>query len=419
MKKSAPAKVLSSSPQLDALLREIDENIASWAEDVQPIVRGLADYSLQELETFFRRLLTKEEDQVFPVLEALCGKEEKIDAALAEALGTWNSPLAAILLRRLGTGAPSKAVTKAVRRSIFRLKSKGLSFEEMEERAPAVYRVPKAPSPEAYVTPIDAAGNRLVSLALPRLPQGLLIFHVLFNDGEGIIQFNGFEGSRRSFHDYIEGFQTEAHTELAAAPAEYGHGLIEEAAARNRQGGKPLPKEYLEMRPLLGQPPALPLKPIIYEYVKEEEIHAHPELLDRAPGLFENPLFSDWYLEEAQSGKYLGLLQDASASPLVLSPYQQESRMADIYVQAVQELFPAEMRGRYRRRLEEMAYILWKKGEENEARVSLAAALALGGEARILAPHPFLLELVKRSLGALLREEEEKKKREPALVVKP
>ncbi len=419
MKKKPAFPKKSSSPELASLLRETEENISAWAEDVQPLAQRLTRLTPEDSEEFFVYLLGKEEDQVFPVLEALCGREEKSDAALAAALGGWNSSLAGILLRRLGSAAPSKTVLKAVRKSIFRLKSRGLPVEEIEARGDAVYHVPQAPSAEGYLTPIDAAGNRLVSLALPRPPQGLMIFHMLFRDEEGIIQFNGYEGSRRSFHDYIENFQEQTKTELAEAPAEYCRGLMEEAAERSRQTGKPLPPEFVEMRPILGPPPALPLEPLIYRYVNREEVKAHPEFLERSPALFENPLFADWFLEEEEARKYVGLVQEASASPLVLAPYQKEGRMVDIYGQAIQELFPPERRGRYRRRLEETAYLLWKKGQENEARICLAGALALEEESRILTPHPFLLELVKRSLNALLREEEEKKKEDSSLVVKP
>ncbi|MCJ7492826.1 MAG: hypothetical protein MUP68_01120 [Deltaproteobacteria bacterium] len=67
-----------------------------------------------------------------------------------------------------------------------------------------------------------------------------------------------------------------------------------------------------------------------------------------------------------------------------------------------------------------MAYCLLKEGKEPEAQISLAAALGLEKESGLLTPHPFLLELVKRSLAAIVeREEEERKRRESGLIVKP
>ena len=169
----------------------------------------------------------------------------------------------------------------------------------------------------------------------------------------------------------------------------------------------------------MGSAPALPLRPLIYEYLPEEEAKTRHDLLDRSASLFQTSSFQTWFLEEGESKKYLNLLQEASASRLVLSPYQKESRLMEIYRQAVHELFDGARRLLYRRRLEEMAYVLWKQGRENEARVSLSAALGLENESTLLSPNPFLLELVKRSLLSLMEKEKEKQSEESGLIVRP
>ena len=91
----------------------------------------------------------------------------------------------------------------------------------------------------------------------------------------------------------------------------------------------------------------------------------------------------------------------------------------DIYRQAVEELFDKPRRALFRRRLEEMAYVLWKTGKQNEAQMALAAASGMESEGGILSIHPFLLELVKRSLTARLEEEAKKKEKESDLLIKP
>jgi hypothetical protein len=40
-------------------------------------------------------------------------------------------------------------------------------------------------------------------------------------------------------------------------------------------------------------------------------------------------------------------------------------------------------------------------------------------ESGVLAPHPFLLELIKRSLNYLQEQEKEKKEQEPGFIIKP
>ncbi|MCX5909470.1 MAG: hypothetical protein NTY64_20445, partial [Deltaproteobacteria bacterium] len=120
-----------------------------------------------------------------------------------------------------------------------------------------------------------------------------------------------------------------------------------------------------------------------------------------------------------QARKYLLLLENASQSKLVLSEYQKKNRVMEIYQQAVRELFDPPQRLLFRRRLEENAYILWKKEQAQEARVCLASALRLEEAGGILAVPSFLVELVKRSVYFLLEDEKEKKKEGTDLIIRP
>jgi len=371
------------------------------------------------MKDLFHELLQKGNDQTFLLLEAICGKDERIDLALAEGLGLWFSPRAADLLHRLSGATSSKAVTKSIRRSIFQLKSRGLGAEEISDRAPAVYHPPQPAASEGFLTPIDSTGHRVVLLARPQIPQGMAAFSTAISDREGIVDFSGFETSRKNFHEYLEMFREQYPGEVVEADPDYCSGLIMEAAEIGQKKGTAPSPEFMKWRPLLGLSSPLPLRALIYRYLEEEEIKSRPELLDRSASLFQLSLFDTWSLEEEESDKYLALLKEASASRLVLAPHQKEGRLMEIYQQAVHDLFEGPRPLLYRRRLEEMAYILWKKGQENEARIALAAAAGMEKESGILAPHPFLLELVKRSLSSRLEQEKEKKEQEPGFIVKP
>jgi hypothetical protein len=85
----------------------------------------------------------------------------------------------------------------------------------------------------------------------------------------------------------------------------------------------------------------------------------------------------------------------------------------------VSELFDPGRKSLYRRRLEETAYFLWKTGNENDSQMCLAAALGMEKEGGVLSTHPFLLELVKRTLTARLEEEAKKRAKEADLLIKP
>jgi hypothetical protein len=66
-----------------------------------------------------------------------------------------------------------------------------------------------------------------------------------------------------------------------------------------------------------------------------------------------------------------------------------------------------------------MAYVLWKSGKENEAQLALVAALGMESTGGIFSLHPFLAELVKRSLTGLLEQEAQKKQKESDLLIRP
>jgi len=248
----------------------------------------------------------------------------------------------------------------------------------------------------------------------------VMVTNTMINDGHGMVDFNAFEASRKNSHEYLSALQKEYPFKLVDADPKYCLGLIMEAYEVGQEKGKPPLPEFLKLRPLMGTPPPLPLKPIIYQYVKEEEVKSRLDLLGRSGSLFQSSSFASWALSDEETEKYVQLVKEASASRLILSPYQKETRMEDIYRQAVQEIFDESMRLLYRRRLEEMAYCLWQEGKEPEAQLCLAAAIGLEKESGLLTPHPFLLELVKRSLGGRIeKEEEEKRQKESSFIVKP
>jgi hypothetical protein len=420
-RKNKPAEKDSKplSHQVEATVREVEADIQCGVQDADALLPKLRGLASEELKDLFHHLLGKENVQARVLLEAICGKDEKIDLAVAESLGRWYSPQAADLLHRLAAATSSKAVAKSIRKSIFRLKSRGLSAEEIRTGSPAVYHPPPPAISEGFLGPMDSAGHRIVLLARPQIPRGVAAFSTVISDREGIVDFNGFETSRKNFHEYLEVFPEQYSGEIVEADPEYCFGLIVEAAEISQKRGTAPSAEFSKWRPLMGSSPPLPVRPLIYRYLKEEEIKSRPELLDRSASLFQVSPFDTWFLEKEESEKYFALLKEASASRLVLTPYQKEGRLMEIYQQAAHDLFDGPRRLLYRRRLEEMAYVLWKKGKENEARVALAGAAAMERESGILAPHPFLLELVKRSITSLLEEEKEKKGEEPGFIIKP
>jgi hypothetical protein len=392
---SDPKGVGDQKARIERIIQETEENLEGWLNDWDPLVQKIRALDPEGQRVLFGRMLRANEAW-FPLVEKLVSQDEPLALSLVESLSQWTSPRAGFLLHRLAASIASKSIHKAIRKSIFRLKSQGISVEPLENSSPAVFR-PPLPSPSGgFLGPVDSEGKRVVLLTKSHLPKGILAFTAFISDLGGLVDFWGVETSRKNFQEYIDQWEPDYRENIVEADSVYCRRLVAEAQELASQKGESSLAEFVKWEPFLGPSPG-PQKPLIYRYLSEEEIRARPDQLDHVSLLWETSVFANWVLAEEECKKYLAELEEASRSRLVLAPYQKEQRIQEIYRQAVRELFDPPRRTLYRRRLEENAYILWKKGLAPEARICLATALTLEEESGIISSSPFLLDWVERS----------------------
>lgn len=408
----------SPSPKVISLGHEITADPLLLTQNIDLLIIRLKSLSPPEQEDFFLELIKKELPQLPQLLKRIWGQDENIDLAVINGLGSWSSMRAVEVLQDFAAHAQNKKLIKAIRRALFRLKSQGCPVAEITDQEPAIFSPLKLEPAQGYVSFYDSEGTRLVLIAQPQIPKGTLIFQVLLRDEMGILNFFAKDFTKKTSGEYLAILQKDISS-LTAVDPKYALGLIREAVEAGQKKGQNPPADFNQWLPYLGSPPTLPLKPIIYQFLAPDDVSNRPDLLDRSPTLFEIPPFDGWFLEKEELQKYYDLYKEASASRLVLSPQQKESRLQDIYALAVQEIFGPDKRFLYRRRLEETAYILFKQGKEYEARICLASALALEKEIGLLSPHTFLCTLIQRSLERQLaiENEERGKKTESNLII--
>lgn len=406
--------------KLLSLWQDLEGNLSSGELNLDAFIKRIKSLPGEEQKEFFDLLTKKEFAEKSRFFTDLWGRDEEVDLNLVKSLGAWPSAQAVEILQNLATRTGNKQLAKAIRRALFRLQSKGLKIPEPVNPEPPIFSPPKLAPAQGYLSACDAEGNRLILISRPQIPKGVIILETFINDEEGIIDFAAKEFTKKESNEYIAELRDKIDLPLIASDPTYCLGIISEAIEAGRQKGKNPPSEFIQLLPYLGSPPPLPLEPIIYKYLSEEEINTRPDLLDRAPTLFEIFPFNTWFLEEEKVQKFYELYKQALDSSLVLTPQQKEGRLEDIFRLAAQEIFHQQQRKIYRRRLEEMAYILWKEEKDYEARICLSAALALEKESGLLTPHPFLRELVKRSLERLaFLEKEREEEGKQSLIIKP
>ena len=362
----------------------------------------------------------KSDEEIFQSLQSVLGEDPKFDEDLAESLATLTDAKTAKILQRMLKISKEKKVQKVIKRSLYRLKSKGISIEEIPLRKEeSILRRAQTEMPKGMGGGFDALGQRFLLLVIPHSGRGMTVVEGVISDTLGLVDFSGEETTRKGARIFVEEIQKNSPFPLVEMEASYVGFLFAQAYQSTLERKRAVPRDYLRLKGEIENVKKEYERPLIYRFLPSDEIAGEDRLLGRGGDLFKTDLFSGWRIEEDLIRSYADEVWEAEESKIVLHPTQKEVRFQGIYQKALVELFSGERRVLYKRRLEEMAYLLFKLGREEEARLSVAVALDLEKPLNLIQPNPFLFQLVVKSILALLAEAHKKSAEDLSLIVKP
>lgn len=324
------------------------------------------------------------------------------DASLAKIL-VEHLPLdgsSVSLLSAINEEFQDKQVRKAVKRVLFKLENKGVSvsgFHSGGETQGSVLKPPEKEEPVAFLGPLDMMGTRPVLITLDRTMKGLDGGIGIVSDEEGIQHFVFGTFSKKWLKGIKEQMSQEmgpfVETSLAHAAT-----ILEDAYRQHLEIHSEAPGDYLELRPRLLDKVSTLDAPHVYEFISEDSISQGLLTNLQIDKLFQHELMTSWVVAFDEIRLFMEDISKVEDSPIVLSESQKAARIREIEEKCMREIFPAPKRVRMKRRLEEMAYVFFKLGQEDISRLSLAAALSMDEEESILRTNPVIEHLVKRSL---------------------
>ena len=339
-------------------------------------------------------------------LQPLAGRSVELDLAIVARLAREPDAARAAALRALEAGAARtgrKAVAKEARRALYRFAQRGVA---VPGAAPAeTPRRPAAPGLEGYLSAIDGRGDRLVWLVRPRREGGLLVLTAVLNEPAGLRDVALAELPRKTLRRMERDLQARHHLRMVEADGAYCDALLGEGFARARAAGTAGVGEYPTYRARLTSAAPAPRDPPLATRVLGEHDDEPAASAAAGAALLDEPEFLTWRLERAILAPYLAEIAAARESPLVLSRPQQEERVRAVVAKALRELFGGEVGAAYRRRLEEMAYVLHATGRRVPALIALRTARALAAGATGGDGIPFFEELARRGFTVLLEED--------------
>lgn len=316
-----------------------------------------------------------------------------------------STPQTALLLEAMMAALQDKGAIKAIKRTLYRLRQKGVQWEKQPSLEQSVLRPLQHSAPQGYVGAMDSMGSRILVIARPRPQGGVRVYFSIVSDLEGIKRLEVSDVSKKGVKEFIANSLSSEEFPVVETPGGYCVRLLQEAAARTQKLGRPQPRGYGDvergLRDVTWDGPV----PLIYHHILEEEVRDKPQFLKESGTLHRITPFSSWFLNPEDLVQYADAIREAEKSHLVLTPQQKDARLRSIYQDALERLFPEEQRLLWKRRLEEAAYILWKTGNEREARLTVSAALDLTTPFGPLEPNPFMWNLLLKSLYGLMEQE--------------
>lgn len=375
--------------------------------DLASLVADLARLPEQESRSVVERAAKDLGPRSVPLLQAVATAAGGVLAlAATQSMGRIRHQVAATALQRVAAAGLGNDIRKAARRGLHSLASLGIRPAPRAVEAPEKKKA-KEEIIRALSSPIDGLGDRALWLTFGSGSE-IEFLGLVLNEEKGIVDAFSSEMARSRFDREAARVLRDERFPWAEIPVDYCRHLVEEALSKNAATGTALPREYLAWRDRIGRPQRSYEKPLAYEVINAAEVRWNPRYLDSSDELLNLEVFQAWLMGQDDLAEFLRERETARESGLVLAGMNAEVRERMILDRAIQVLFDARRRALYKRRLEEMAYLLWKQERLELARMALAAAMALEPPDRPLLNHPFLRSLVEWNLdvvGAMVRGE--------------
>lgn len=362
----------------------------------------------------------KSGEEVFQFLSPWLMRDAGVAEELAEKLARIPHETTARILHRMLKDAGEKRLQKTIKRSLYRLKGRGVHGDEISpDQGRSILRPLQPEPPEGFGTGIDLLGQRLLMLVVPHAGRGMRVMHGVVSDTQGLVNFVGEEMTRREFRGFFENLHEKSPFPLVKMDAPYVGFLFSGAYRLTLERKGTPPQDYLHVKGEVEGVKKEYASPLIYTFLSKDEIEREERWLQRGGELLKDELLMTWGIEEDAIRPYADGIVAAQESKLYLHANQKEARYQEIYLQAMTGLFSEEIKILYKQRLEETAYIFHQLGKAEEAKIALSVAVDLEKPLNPIQPNPFLFQLVVRSIHTLLAEAREKEEREPSLLVKP
>ncbi|OGL43957.1 MAG: hypothetical protein A2W05_08270 [Candidatus Schekmanbacteria bacterium RBG_16_38_10] len=369
-------------------------------------------------ESVLNQLVEETGEKSLQFISRIILKDPSLDLFIIGLLKKAPSPEKIKILNDIYEKSTEGNIKNAVKKSFFALKQKGFIIETAKEKKKEESPVfkPHAPKGEGYLSIIDPDGNQLLVFTIPpvKLSHGVICFQAVINYDEGIKDFRAVEITKKNFKNYIINLLGNKNFLIVETTSDYCKYLLKESAAKTQTP----PQGYIECQPFLDEKNIHFEQPLIYQNISHEEIKTKNFSESQIIQLLNIPEFEGLNVNPVRIEKYTDKMEEIEGSKIIINQYQKEERITDLIFEASKEVFDINTKETLKRKLEEISFVLYKTGKEEEAKLALFTAINIS-ESFEPEKNLFLLELLKKSILKVKSIKEDRRKEEPSLIYKP
>jgi hypothetical protein len=305
-----------------------------------------------------------------------------------------------------------KAGRKALRRVVHGLRARGIAPAPPPPRK-VVATLPRVEEEieAAFLSSIDPSGARVAYLVESAAGAGARLFEMVLDEERGVIEFSAYTATRGEARRFVRTALAREGSPATEVPPDSLRALLARIAA-GQLPDRAFPRAFAEWRSRVTTHPPDAQTP--GELARAELGNPAPEAGKRAAELVAAGELGPWPAPVPVLRKVAEDLQEALKSRLIVSGAQRRDRSEAALQEAIALVFDPVRTERTAARLEETAYILWKRGREDDARACLAAARGLREGPAV--DQPVARALLEAALGPVLEKLREEEK--SSLIVK-
>ena len=384
---------------IEQIAEELEKVVGIDQERLQTFLGTLQAMPTKEIETILKGLRPRLGEKLLPLLEKMARETNETLAEIGiSGLGNIPSLKAAQLLSEINDAHPIKALRKAARKSLYKLKSVGL---EIETTVKPLLGAIKHHRYKALISPVDGTGTQLIFLTQEMMAGDLHFLQVVASDEDGIAECTSRRGmTKKMLAKLPETFamQIGAHGPmLAETEYDFAMSLLLDAEKVTES----LPEDYESNKEFFELSAAQNIANPVYQALKVDELKQQPNFQRMSADLFKEDHFLTWHLPLNELADYAQELLDQEDSAIEITPETRQERKEGVYQKVVEAKLTDAVIQRLRRRLEIMAYFFMQQQQTDDAQKALSAAITLGETpAAQLKDHPFIRELLLVSLDA-------------------